>query len=131
MSAPKTGPTAPKIIDKDQFEKLCAILATLVEIADFFDCSDDTIERWCKKTYGVTFAEVLKRKSSKGKVSLRRKQYEMAMTGNITMLIWLGKQQLGQSDKRDDTLNANVTTNSTGPLLDMVKEVLAEAKARK
>ena len=30
-------------------------------------------------------------------MSIRRKQYELAMAGDKTMLIWLGKQLLGQS----------------------------------
>ncbi len=33
--------------------------------------------------------------------SLRSKQYDLAMKGNVTMLIWLGKNELGQSDKKD------------------------------
>ena len=35
-------------------------------------------------------------------VELRKKQFEMAMDGNVQMLIWLGKQYLGQSDKPSD-----------------------------
>jgi hypothetical protein len=87
-----------KHIDQVQFEKLCSILCTLEDIAGFFDCSPDTIENWCKKTYKETFSETYKRKSAVGRVSLRRKQFEIAMTGNTTMLVWLGKQQLGQRD---------------------------------
>ncbi len=90
-----------KEIDKDQFEKLCSMFCTLIEIADFFDCSDDTIENWCKRTYKKTFSEVHKRKSSRGRMSLRRKQFEVAMNGNTTMLVWLGKQHLGQADKME------------------------------
>jgi hypothetical protein len=85
-------------IDKQEFEKLCGLHATLVEMAGWFDCSEDTIERWCERTYEMGFAEIFKRKSGKGKVSLRRKQFESAMHGNVTMQIWLGKQQLGQKD---------------------------------
>jgi hypothetical protein len=32
---------------------------------------------------------------------LRRKQLEKAMGGDSTMLIWLGKNMLGQSDKSE------------------------------
>ena len=32
-------------------------------------------------------------------MSLRRMQFEKVQTGNTTMLIWLGKQMLGQKDK--------------------------------
>jgi hypothetical protein len=31
-------------------------------------------------------------------MSLKRKQYEVAMSGNVSMLIWLGKNILGQRD---------------------------------
>ena len=33
-----------------------------------------------------------------GKIELRKKQWEIAMDGNVKMLIWLGKQYLGQSE---------------------------------
>lgn len=92
-----------KVIDKKQFEGMCAIFCTLNEIAGLFDCSEDTIERWCKRTYKETFAEVYKKKSAMGKMSLRRVQYETAMSGNTSLMIWLGKQYLGQSDKLDFT----------------------------
>ena len=36
-----------------------------------------------------------------GLVSLRRKQLEVALEGNPTLLIWLGKQFLEQSDKAE------------------------------
>lgn len=88
-----------KEIDKEQFEKLCSMFCTQIEIAEFFDVTDDTIHSWCKRTYKLGFSEVYKRKSSMGKMSVRRKQFEVAMGGNVTMLIWLGKQYLGQADR--------------------------------
>jgi hypothetical protein len=88
----------PKInINWEEFEKLCGIFATLEEIAAWFDCSIDTIENKVKEKYDETFSDVYKKKSSKGKISLRRTQFKMSAT-NATMAIWLGKQQLGQRD---------------------------------
>jgi hypothetical protein len=86
-----------KEIDKKQFESLCALFCTEEDIADFFECSIDTVNRWCKRTYKMTFAEIYKKKKSKGKVSLRRSQFKLAEK-NATMAIWLGKQELGQKD---------------------------------
>lgn len=98
----------PKIeIDWDEFNKLCNMQCTLVEIAGWFDCSEDTIERRVKEKYEITFAEHYKKKSAKGKISLRRKQTDIALNGNVTMLIWLGKQYLDQSDKREETLKTD------------------------
>lgn len=91
----------PKMeIDKVQFEKLCAILCTLEEISGFFDCSMDTIERWCKRTYNAKFSEVFRVYSAKGKMSLRRYQFDLAKK-NAAMAIFLGKNYLGQRDSFD------------------------------
>lgn len=83
-----------------EFEKLCSLQCTLAEIAGFFGCSEDTIERWCKREYGESFAEVFRLKRGVGKVSLRRAQFRMAEK-NPTMAIWLGKQYLDQKDQHD------------------------------
>lgn len=86
-----------KEIDVKLFENLCSIMCTLDEIAGFFDCSEDTIERWCKRTYKESFAEVYKKKSAKGKMSLRRYQFRLAEK-SAAMAIFLGKNYLGQRD---------------------------------
>lgn len=89
-----------KSIDIKQFEYLCGIMCTEEEIAGAFDCSIDTINRWCKRTYNLSFADVYKRKSANGKISLRRYQFKLA-ENNATMAIWLGKQYLGQRDESE------------------------------
>lgn len=91
----------PRIdIDKKSFESLCAIQCTLDEIAGFFRCSEDTIERWCQREYKQSFADVFRQKRAGGKISLRRFQFRQAET-NPTMAIWLGKQYLGQTEKHE------------------------------
>jgi len=86
-------------LDWDVFERLCGIQCTLEEIADFFRCSSDTIERSVKRHYGQDFAEIFRQKRGNGKISLRRKIYELAVKGDRTLLIWASKQYLGMSDK--------------------------------
>lgn len=56
-----------KEIDQEQFEKLCGLQCTKEEVADWFDCSEDTIERWCKATYDESFAVVFAKKGRLGK----------------------------------------------------------------
>jgi hypothetical protein len=94
-----------KELDKKDFESLLAIQCTLSEVTAFFDnkldgCSEDTVERWCKRTYNKTFAEVSAKKREVGKISIRRAQFEM-MKRNPTALIWVSKQYLGQTDKQE------------------------------
>ena len=94
----------PKIeIDQHQFEQLCKLQCTQQEIADFFSCSVDTIERWCKRTYHMGYAEIYNKKASVGKISLRRTQWKQAENSS-RMSIWLGKQYLGQTDKIENTI---------------------------
>lgn len=98
----------PRIeIDLDQFKGLCSIQCTEEEIALWFKCSVDTIERWCKRELNMSFAEAFKRYSVGGKISLRRIQFRLAET-NTSMAIWLGKQYLGQKDQQEVSLSGNI-----------------------
>lgn len=95
-------------INQKQFEAMCAIMCTKEEIADIFDVDADTLNTWCKQTYGDTFSAIYKKKSSNGKMSLRRFQFKQAEK-NSTMAIWLGKQWLGQKDYIENDVSVNHT----------------------
>ena len=43
--------------------------------------------------------------SIKDRIELRKKQWELAMEGDVRMLIWLGKQYLGQKDSPTIQMN--------------------------
>lgn len=98
-----------KIIDWTAFDKLCGIQCTLEEIASFFEVSEDTIERAVRREKKMSFADYFHQKRADGRISLRRVQYQKALGGNITMLIWLGKQYLNQSEKVDQKINQEDT----------------------
>jgi hypothetical protein len=85
--------TGRKLLDisAEDVQKLAGIGANNCEIAGFFECGEATIRR--------RFGENLTKGRAIRKIDLRRKQYEIAMKGNVTMLIWLGKNELGQSDQ--------------------------------
>lgn len=104
-----------KDLDEKIFKNLCAIQCTEEEIAGIFECSPDTVDRWCKRTYGEGFAETYKKHSQQGKVSLRRTQFKLAEK-SAAMAIFLGKQYLGQVD--------NVTVNA--PQADSMIETIAK-----
>ena len=101
---PKKKAGRPRVtFEWDELNKLCSLQCTLIEIAYFFGCSVDTIERRVKSVKNETFADYYKKASSEGKISLRRAQYNKALEGNVPMLIWLGKNALGQSDRSEQT----------------------------
>lgn len=93
----------PKIeLDFNSLDSLCGLQCTLSEIASFFHCSEDTVERRIKKQFKMTFAEYYRQKAGTGRISLRRLQFKAAQDGSVSMMIWLGKQWLGQSDKIEE-----------------------------
>lgn len=93
------GAGRPRLkIPWEQIEGLCAIFCTLEEISAVTKLSQDTIERACVRDKSMNFAEFFKRHSATGRHSLRRQQFKLAEEGDRVMLIWLGKQHLGQRD---------------------------------
>lgn len=69
--------------------------------AEKLGMSSDTLDRRLNKRYGHGFAEYKHKVQEALRINLYKKQYDVAMSGNTTMLIWLGKNMLGQSDKNE------------------------------
>ncbi|GAB4133097.1 MAG: hypothetical protein Kow0040_14910 [Thermogutta sp.] len=80
-------------INKELVENLAAIGCTDAEIAAVCRVSERTIQRRCRLSIDAGRARL--------KESLKRKQVELALSGNTAMLIWLGKQYLDQRDRQD------------------------------
>ena len=66
----------------------------------------------------------IERGADRGKATLRRMQWKGAQAGNPTMLIWLGKQLLGQKDRSE------LTGAEDGPLRVCIELVGDPAPAR-
>ena len=77
-------------IDTEEVQKLAKYGMTNVEIADFFGCDESLIRK--------SYSEYLTKGRAEMKLRLRQLQWKSAEKGNAVMLIWLGKQILGQSD---------------------------------
>lgn len=98
----KRKPGRPrKEISLAEMEKLLRMHCTLLEVAAWFNCSVDIIERRVLEATGKRFAEFSGEKRNAGKASLRRVQFNKALKGDRTMMVWLGKQYLDQSDKSE------------------------------
>ena len=82
-------------IDTKQLQKLASLGCTNKEMADFFGCSPDLLE----KSYSV----FLTKGRAEMKMRLRQLQWQSATKGNVTMQIFLGKNMLGQQDKIETT----------------------------
>jgi len=113
QEAKNKGGRPKKEIDQVEFEKLCSMQCTKLEICDWFGLSDKTLERWCKDTYKLGFSEVFKKKRINGKIALRRNLLQMS-SSNAAVAIFLAKNWLGMRDKLDvdtETAPTPVTVN--------------------
>ena len=84
---------ADEWIPKDEVIHLAALGATQKEIGDFYGVSDRTIRRHFKRE--------IEKGHEKMRVRIRSLQMKSAEKGSNAMLIWLGKQYLGQSEKQE------------------------------
>lgn len=62
-------------------------------IARITDIDDSTLTRH--------FEALIAKKRAEGRAALHERQMQGALAGDNTMLIWLGKQRLGQADKAE------------------------------
>ena len=98
--------------------KIVAVMASVgctnTEIADYFGVNETTIRK--------RFSEILIKERAGEKKKLRTLQWKAAKAGNATMLIWLGKQKLGQTDKVETKADTKVVireqTLDTSPKTD-------------
>ena len=84
-----------KVVPPDEVWKLAAMGCTLEEMSDWFQVKPDTLK--------YNFAEYIAKGRAELKRRLRAAQLKVAIGGNATMQIWLGKNILGQSDAPQDS----------------------------
>lgn len=96
-------------IDWEQAKRLCGILCTNEEIASILDVHRETLNDHSHEKWGMPFGKWADQHRDTGKASLRRAQYKSAVEQlNPTLLVHLGKNYLGQSDRSsiDHTIKA-------------------------
>ena len=120
-----------KEIDWDLIGQLAAIFCTEEEIAFVLKCAAQTLLNHCIRTQGCTFEDYLEKHRGKGRVSLRRKQFEVALEGDKTMLIWLGKQYLSQSDKQEVASTVNVKLSAEDLSDDQLAGIIARGRSQR
>lgn len=86
-----------------QVEKLASYGLTNKEISEALGYDDTTLKR--------KFENFLTKGKANLRQRLKRKQIDVALGGNVSMLIWLGKQYLGQADKLDENGEYEIVIN--------------------
>lgn len=98
------GGRPKSVIDWKRADELLIAGCPGTEVAAFFGIAPCTLYDRCLADHGIGFTEYSQAKKAKGESLLREVQYKRALgisdKGDNTMLIWLGKQRLEQSEKQ-------------------------------
>jgi excisionase family DNA binding protein len=97
-------------VDPAKLLSLARINCTYEEMAAVLDMSIRTFET--RLAEDPELRALIKRGRSEGKASLRRVEWKSALAGDRTMMIWLGKNELGQRDSPIELTGPN-----KGPLV--------------
>ena len=114
MSENKSVGRPKKHIDYKLVEQLTSIHCTQQEIASALGLSLRKLQN------DEQFMHIYKEGIDDAKKSLRRMQWDSAKKGNTTMLVWLGKQYLKQSDKQE--VEATVNTSKLDSLIEQLND---------
>lgn len=82
--------TTKKVVPPDEVYHLATLGCTYKEMGEWFGVSEDTMR--------FNFRPYVDKAKEETKQKLRQAQIKLALSGNAVMLIWLGKNMLGQSD---------------------------------
>lgn len=110
-----------KTINYRTLDGMCRIHCTGEECAAILGIDYDTLNSTLLREKGKSFSDYFAEKSAGGKRSLRRKQWDLALNeDDKTMLIWLGKQHLGQAEKHE------LTGKDGGPIIRQEHKVVPD-----
>lgn len=107
MARPKKELEDIKFDGWDQLDALI-IWASQEYCCEKLGMNTDTLAARIKENFGMSFPEYKNKRQETIRINLLKKQYEVAMNGNVSMLIWLGKQHLNQKDKHEETITSEI-----------------------
>ena len=110
-------------IDFEQLKKLCEIQCTMEETAGVIGVNVKTLAEYINDMTSLTWRGFCQKYGADGRAALRRAQFKAALEDrNPAMLIWLGKQMLGQKEKVDIDLGSDPSR----ALADQIEELRIE-----
>ncbi len=110
-------------IDWNIVEKELMAGASGTQIAAGLGVCPDTLYDRCYTENGVNFSQYSAEKKSKGERLIHAAQYNLAVNkGNATMLIWLGKQRLGQKETQEENQSSPEIMKAFGNMMAMFEK---------
>ena len=115
------GAGRPEIeIDWKRVENMIIGGANGSQVSAALGVHSNTLYDRVKKQYGINFSEFYDKFREKGNQLLHNKQFDVALKGNTTMLVWLGKQRLEQKDSKEET---NVTPQHAAIMNALIEQI--------
>ncbi|MGZ7043560.1 MAG: hypothetical protein ACXVHM_03120 [Methanobacterium sp.] len=109
-----------KQIDWQRVDQLLEAGCHGTEICPHFDLTPERFYERVQERYGMNFSAYSQEKRQKGDSLLREKQFSKAVDGDNMMLIWLGKNRLGQRDREEKIENQEA--------VEILKKIVSEIK---
>lgn len=101
--------TYSKPIDWDMLDRLFITGSNITQAAAALRVNRETLYRRCLEEKNMALPTYYQQKFEEGNTILYNAQYEKAVEDrNPTMLIWLGKQRLGQKENLEDKINEEI-----------------------
>ena len=98
----------PAHIDWDVVVEYLMAGCSGVEVAAQLGIHENTLYQRCKTDLGVEFVAFKQEKQASGDSILKKVQFEAAIKDkDRSMLIWLGKQRLGQKEKGEQDIKVD------------------------
>lgn len=88
------------VVPPDEVHKLATLHCTYKEMSEFFGINVETLK--------YNFSDIIAKGRAETKQALRKAQIKLALSGNATMLIWLGKNILDQSESPLQSENSQI-----------------------
>ena len=101
------------VIDWKRVDKSLMSGSNGVQVTAMLGVHPDTLYNKCKEVKKMDFSAYQQQKRQEGNDVLFGLQYELAKSGDRGMLIWLGKNRLDQSDKKE------IKQHNTGSLINI------------
>jgi AraC-like DNA-binding protein len=103
------------------------------EVAAVFGMAADTFYDRVRKKFNINFTQYSTEKKATGEAMIRKQQLHKALgltkEGDNTLLIWLGKQRLGQKETLEDS---NIHPEANAKLNEVLQQLSSlQSSARK
>lgn len=89
-------------LDMDQIRSYMQAGCSAPSIAGFLKIDRKTLYKKVEEKWGKSFGECLDDFKDEGRDLLKFAQFKKALDGNVPLLIWLGKQLLGQRENHQE-----------------------------